>query len=659
MNNLTFLRYSTLAFILSAFILVGAFAQNSKLGPPSIDYNHPDASKNTGNVIPKSGEQVNCGQSSSGNLTVAPFSGDMRTLPMGQVNTQVREVPYGEVPDPALLERIRNTTLPVGDGKNIQQVSPPGSPNSTISDYNFAGPTQNGWVPADNNIAAGSGYIVAVTNEQMHVYNQSTLALIGTNTLQNIFNSSADTIGNVFDPKVFYDGWVGRFVILALGATNTRAIYYVFISQTSNPWGSYWYYKFRGDFNGGGGTNGCWSDYPGLAFGDGDITHGAVYITTNQMQRGGPFQYDKIRILQKNQIYNGTNAGWYDFWGMTDANSDLTYALKPANTWWGGFGGPSSEYLFNSKWYGSNVVTLWRIDNPISSPTLNRQATITVLGYSPPPNAPQLGGSGTLASAQIGCVTSDVIYSNGGLFTCINSSYNFGSGNNAIAQYDLINVGSNTLTHEIRFGSNGYWFMYPCPVPQYKAPFGNDSVGIVFSISGSSIYGTSGVIGYDGSGLTNTAYRNGTGYLGNGNPSRWGDYHGVAVNPAQNGEMYGFSMLANSGSWGSGIHIFAFHNLTGIQNLGTEIPKTYSLKQNYPNPFNPTTDIDFSVPKSGVVKLVVYDVLGNEVSTVVNKSMEAGTYQVTFDASSIASGVYFYKLIAGDFISTKKMVLIK
>lgn len=100
-------------------------------------------------------------------------------------------------------------------------------------------------------------------------------------------------------------------------------------------------------------------------------------------------------------------------------------------------------------------------------------------------------------------------------------------------------------------------------------------------------------------------------------------------------------------------------NPVGINNNGNEIPKSYNLEQNYPNPFNPTTNIKFALPKSGNVKLAVYDILGNEVSVLIDGYKQAGNYTADFDASKLSSGVYFYKLVSADFVSTKKMMLIK
>ena len=103
---------------------------------------------------------------------------------------------------------------------------------------------------------------------------------------------------------------------------------------------------------------------------------------------------------------------------------------------------------------------------------------------------------------------------------------------------------------------------------------------------------------------------------------------------------------------------------TGIEDKSNEILSDFVLEQNYPNPFNPSTKIRYSIPTSEFVTLKVYDVLGNEVATLVNEEKPAGSYEVEFSvgqASSpdIASGIYFYKLQVGTFVETKKMILMK
>ena len=89
------------------------------------------------------------------------------------------------------------------------------------------------------------------------------------------------------------------------------------------------------------------------------------------------------------------------------------------------------------------------------------------------------------------------------------------------------------------------------------------------------------------------------------------------------------------------------------------MPKEYKLEQNFPNPFNPTTSINYSIPKSGLVTLKVYNVFGQEVSTLVNEVKNNGNYSIDFNASNLSSGVYYYELTSGNFVQTKRMMLIK
>ncbi|MCH8942656.1 MAG: T9SS type A sorting domain-containing protein [Bacteroidetes bacterium] len=110
------------------------------------------------------------------------------------------------------------------------------------------------------------------------------------------------------------------------------------------------------------------------------------------------------------------------------------------------------------------------------------------------------------------------------------------------------------------------------------------------------------------------------------------------------------------------VQIYNINVITGIDDENT-IPNTFKLFQNYPNPFNPSTTISFQLPALSFVILKIYDVLGREVKTLINKEMKAGNYKVDFNASQLSSGIYFYRLsISGgtkDFTSIKKMVLLK
>jgi hypothetical protein len=126
---------------------------------------------------------------------------------------------------------------------------------------------------------------------------------------------------------------------------------------------------------------------------------------------------------------------------------------------------------------------------------------------------------------------------------------------------------------------------------------------------------------------------------------------------ADQGQTYTYRTKAYSSFVESDYSNEASLTLTDVKK--TDLPTVYSISQNYPNPFNPTTKIKFGLPKAGLTKLTIYDFLGREVLTPINKEMVSGYHEISFNASNFTSGVYFYRLQSGDFIQTKKMILMK
>jgi len=98
-------------------------------------------------------------------------------------------------------------------------------------------------------------------------------------------------------------------------------------------------------------------------------------------------------------------------------------------------------------------------------------------------------------------------------------------------------------------------------------------------------------------------------------------------------------------------------SVTGIETIDLEIPQQFTLSQNYPNPFNPNTNFSFTIPQSSIVNLTVYDLLGREVALLVNEEKTPGTYTVPWNASGMASGGYVYRIIAGEFVQSRRMIL--
>ncbi len=148
-----------------------------------------------------------------------------------------------------------------------------------------------------------------------------------------------------------------------------------------------------------------------------------------------------------------------------------------------------------------------------------------------------------------------------------------------------------------------------------------------------------------------------------------GDERALGVHTSTGGAVYisGFgNYMPSSNTPAELITIKYVQSLSDALEISDITPSNYLLQQNYPNPFNPVTKIKYTIPSTPLsfgeglgVRLIVYDVLGNEVATLVNEQKPAGIYEVEFNASQLSSGIYYYKLTAGSFTETKKMLLLK
>jgi len=148
-------------------------------------------------------------------------------------------------------------------------------------------------------------------------------------------------------------------------------------------------------------------------------------------------------------------------------------------------------------------------------------------------------------------------------------------------------------------------------------------------------------------------------YVSNNNGDNWVQRNeGFGVNPS----ILSFSILNNylfAGTQDSSVYKRSLNELIGINQISNELPQEFSLAQNYPNPFNPSTNIQFNISNSTFTKLTIYDVTGRVITILVNEDLKPGVYEVEWDASNSASGIYYYKLETENFTKTKKMVLLK
>ena len=127
----------------------------------------------------------------------------------------------------------------------------------------------------------------------------------------------------------------------------------------------------------------------------------------------------------------------------------------------------------------------------------------------------------------------------------------------------------------------------------------------------------------------------------------------------ENSYFYDMTKHRNYIFVGSDYGVYKSEEITSVQDKQDNIISKFSLSQNYPNPFNPKTKIDYQIAQLGIVSIKVYDILGKEVAILVNKVQSTGNYYVNFEGTNLPSGIYFYQLKSGDFIQTRKMILLK
>jgi hypothetical protein len=311
------------------------------------------------------------GSSNTGVLT-STYTISAINLSKLPAKTQIAPLRYPAVYN--LVKKMKTQILPtqIDAVINVEDVADPEvEPLAPPMITNFEGISYTGWIPPDPILAVGPEYLVAVVNSSWAIYDKTGTELFLT-TLDTWF-SNVSPPGSAFDPKVIYDHHAGRWVILALSYGPSSSSYLISVSDDSNPNGSWWNWNLDAAADGSTPTNNG-ADFPGLGFDE----NSAVYITSNQFDDylSGSFEYAKLRILYKSQLYwegTGGALSWWDFWSPSNEDASLVFTWKPAHT----FDTPGVEYLVNTHWNGGTSVTLWALTNPLGAPpTLTRQATV-------------------------------------------------------------------------------------------------------------------------------------------------------------------------------------------------------------------------------------------------------------------------------------------
>ena len=411
------------------------------------------------------------------------------------------------------------------------------------SSTNFKGISATGWLPPDCTMAVGPNHVLASVNSSLAIYSKAGAALMQ-RTLTQWFANVVQGM-TIFDPKALYDQHAGRWVVLAVAVNNaTKAsLHLLSVSSTGDPMGPWRNYRFDAKLNGSTNTNN-WADFPAIG-----VDSRALYVTSNMFAFGGGFQYSKIRVIPKAGPYSGGTAPYFDFWGMRNGDNSIAFTIQPCHT----YGAPQIEYLVNTAFPSGNYVTVWQIVFSGATPVLSRRH-VQVSPYSLPPNANQKGGNAPLNTGDVRVL--HAVFRGGSIWTAFTVAHRWGASlNRASIQWVQISAGAPSVVQQGVYGASTGHYFYPA-----IAPDGNGNVTMVFSRAGTNEFGTIAYTGrratdplgtLQGSAVLKAGVANYVA-LDSGGRNRWGDYNGVASDPANNRAVWFYSMYASAvNTWGT------------------------------------------------------------------------------------------------------------
>ena len=388
----------------------------------------------------------------------------------------------------------------------------------------FAGISNTGWDPPDPHVAAGPTHVVEVVNSSIAIFNKETGVKLLQSTAEFWFQNTTPppASGFIFDPKVVYDPNGGHFIIFYLCSDDVdESSYLVSVSQTSDAMGNWWSYNLNAAVNGTVPSN-CWPDYPGLGF---DYDE-AVYLTSNQWEFGGGYQYAKVRILPKFQIYSGAPVTYNDLWDLKYNDNSTAFTVKPAVT----YDDADGEFLLSNLWFGSNYTTYWKITNPVLSPVVAVRPRVNIPSYPSPPTVEQKGGANV---GTLGSMTQDVLFRNGKVYTAFDQGFNWGSATVAAVRILGIDTTTSMATVDKVFGADKKHYYFP---GIYVDP--SDRIFLGFNRSSTeefiSIWYTEDLMATNSSRLLKAGQSARSGSA----PVRWGDYAGIGPDPVDPNKVW-------------------------------------------------------------------------------------------------------------------------
>lgn len=691
-----------------------------------------------------------------------------------------------EIPTPTIAPTPVLATSDLGPLSHVIGAGPeltPGLLSSAEGMHFEDNPGINGgflFIPPDPICAAGFAHVVDVGNCYVEWRLKSTPSPHQVRMSLDAFfagTPGALALGvaptNVFDPKVTYDQYSGRFIVVALQRVSTPALdsrILVAVSKTSDPNGGWWLHSINSLINIGGVNR--WADYPGIAADD-----DALYITANMFNAAGTsYAGPRVWVINKAATYAGPDGSIvqsvYDFYALSGGSVDLGVGTTTMPTsMWGPEPGGVGTFLVScgiSDGVSEYVIAI-RLDTP-AAPTWNYQLiNVGDISSGTVPSASQLGSTRTIATVSQRVM--NAVWRGNSLYTCNTIRPTLGVDSpQATAHWYRLNtttlaaltvadqgnvggediaVGTHTFmpaVHVDKCDNMAIGYSASGPLLYASAYYATRNIGDAPGSIGGSVLLAAGLDFYIRTFTTSLTAA-----------SRWGDYSGMSLCPVDEATFWVYNEYAGTrgtptgtsvvedGRWFTRVGSFSTCQVISVaisefrasargdvvtlhgkfsSNLSVEAVNVYrgteegsmlridtigmdgttfdytdrvaagksyryqigvvdadgeflspvqtvkvrelsaSLAQNNPNPFNPSTTISFTVVEKGNVTLNVYDANGRLVRALANGVRDAGTHQLTWDGrdnagATVGSGVYFYRLTAGKYSESKKMVLLK
>jgi hypothetical protein len=441
----------------------------------------------------------------------------------------------------------KNTTMQRGEGIG---------PSFEIVSFPSLG--QSGSVPGDPHMAVGPNHIVTTANSRFAIYDRegNSLKVINADTW------CSAVVGNpgAFDPQIIYDHYENRWFMLwdSYNPGTLTAWHIISYSDDSDPNGIWYMYALDATVNGTTEAN-DWGDYPQLGYDD-----QGIYISSRQFTFSGSFNYSKIRILNKSELY-AANTGplsWTDLWNIRLLNGQNQDDIHPTISY---DPGNNTAYFFwaTDGWNGpASFYVLYKITNPISSPVLTG-VNLPVPTYYAAPHGRQLGTTELIDAGAYGSgmrnapiIRNDKLY---GVHHIRNTQFAL----NSSIKYFVVDVNTNAVTEQVEFGAEGYYYLYPAIAVDmdhnlaitYSRTAATEYVGAFYSTKLST----------DPPGLSESkVMQEGSGSI---TFNRWGDYLSAALDPFNQYNIVLYSEYASGNQWGTWVTDIRMKPYSGIYGI--------------------------------------------------------------------------------------------